>query len=87
VLKMKLGGVVVLGTRSGCFRRALAVARKQRRRGFELRAAVGLARLLSDRGRRDEARDLLATLYGWFTEGFDTPHVKEAEALLVTLDQ
>jgi len=50
-------------------------------------APPSLARLLSDRGRRDEARDLLATLYGWFTEGFDTPHVKEAEALLVTLDQ
>jgi predicted ATPase len=46
-----------------------------------LRAAVSLARLLSDRGRRGEARDLLAPLYGWFTEGFDTPDLREAEAL------
>jgi len=71
----------------GCLRGALAVARKQRTQGFELRAAVSLARLLSDRGRRDEARDLLAPLYGWFTEGFDTPDLREAEALLEALDQ
>ena len=52
-----------------------------------MRAAVSLARLLSDRGRRDEARDLLAPLYGWFTEDFDTPDLREAEALLEALDQ
>ena len=69
------------------FTRALAVARKQRTQAFELRAAVSLARLLSDRGRRDEARDLLAPLYGWFTEDFDTPDLREAEALLEALDQ
>jgi hypothetical protein len=57
----------------GCFRSALAIARKQGTRGFELRAAVSLARLLSDRGRRDEARDVLAPVYGWFTEGFGAP--------------
>jgi predicted ATPase len=65
-----------------CFRTALTVARKQGTRGFELRAAVSLARLLSDQGRRNEARDLLAPVYGWFTEGFDTPDLKEAKALL-----
>ena len=66
----------------GCFRRALAVAREQGTRGFELRAAVSLARLLSELGRRAEARDLLAPIYGWFTEGFGTPDLREARALL-----
>jgi len=65
-----------------CVRIALSVARDQGTRGFELRAAVSLARLLSARWRRDEARDLLAPVYGWFTEGFDTPDLKEAKALL-----
>jgi predicted ATPase len=70
----------------GCFRKALAVARKQGTRGFELRAAVSLARLLSDRGRRDEAQDLLAPVYGWFTEGFGASDLREAKALLDALD-
>jgi predicted ATPase len=65
-----------------CFRRALAVAREQGTRGFELRAAVSLARLLSELGRCAEARDLLAPVYGRFTEGFDMPDLKEAQALL-----
>jgi predicted ATPase len=65
-----------------CFRSALAVAREQGTRGFELRAAVSLARLLSEQERRAEARDLLAPIYGWFTEGFDTLDLKEAKALL-----
>jgi predicted ATPase len=51
-----------------------------------LRAAVGLARLRSDQDRRAEARDLLAPVYGWFTEGFDTPDLKEAKAVLDALD-
>jgi class 3 adenylate cyclase/predicted ATPase len=68
-----------------CFRRGLAVARDQGTRGFELRAAVSLARLLSDQERRDEARDLLAPVYGWFTEGFDTADLKEAKVLLEKL--
>jgi predicted ATPase len=59
-----------------------AIAREQRTRGFELRAAVSLARLLSDHDRRSEARDLLAPVYGWFTEGFDTQDLKQAKALL-----
>jgi predicted ATPase len=65
-----------------CFRTALATARDQGTRGFELRAAASLARLHRDRGRRAEARDLLAPVYGWFTEGFDTPDLTEAKALL-----
>jgi len=66
----------------GCFRQALAVAHEQGTRGFELRAAVSLAHLLSELGRRTEARDLLSPISGWFTEGFDTPDLKEAWALL-----
>ena len=68
------------------FRTALAIAREQGTRGYELRAAVSLARLRRDQGRRTEARDLLAPVYGWFTEGFDTPDLKEAKALLDELD-
>ncbi len=69
-----------------CFRTALAVARKQGSRGFELRAAVSLARLLGDQARHEEARDLLAPLYSWFTEGFNTPDLIEASALLAEFD-
>jgi len=69
------------------FRTSLAVAHEQGTRGFELRAAISLARLLSNQERRDEARDVLAPLYGWFTEGFDTPDLKEAKALLDELNE
>ena len=68
-----------------CFRRAVEIARAQGARWWELRAAVSLARLLRDQGRRAEARDLLAPVYGWFTEGFDLPDLREAGALLDTL--
>ena len=61
---------------------SLAVARSQNARSLELRAAVSLARLRRDQGRSAEARDLLAPVYGWFTEGFDTPDLKEAKALI-----
>ena len=64
------------------FRTALAIAHEQGTRGYELRAAVSLARLRRDQGRYAEARDLLAPVYGWFTEGFATPDLKEAKALL-----
>ena len=67
---------------SAHFERALEVARKQKAKSWELRAAMSLARLWRDRGRRDEARELLAPVYGWFTEGFDTIDLKEAKALL-----
>ena len=68
-----------------CFERALAVARAQQAKSWELRAATSLARLWRDQGKRDALRDLLAPVYGWFTEGFDTPDLKEAKALLDAL--
>jgi len=64
------------------FERALAVARQQQAKSWELRAATSLARLWRDQGKRQQARDLLAPVYGWFTEGFDTLDLKEAKALL-----
>ena len=67
------------------FDNALTVARKQQAKSWELRAAMSMARLWRDQGKRDEARELLAQVYGWFTEGFDTRDVKEAKALLETL--
>jgi class 3 adenylate cyclase/DNA-binding response OmpR family regulator/predicted ATPase len=65
-----------------CFRTALSVAREQGSRGFELRAAVSLARLLNTQQRANEAHDLLGPVYGWFTEGFETADLKEAKAVL-----
>src|ERR1700746_1085162 len=65
-----------------CFERALAVAREQQAKSLELRAATSMARLWRDQGKRDEARDLLAAVDGWCTEGFDRPDLKEAKALL-----
>ena len=62
--------------------RTLTVARAQQAKSWELRAAMSMARLWRDQGKRDEARDLLAPVYGWFTEGFDTLDLKEAKALL-----
>jgi predicted ATPase len=64
------------------FERALAVARKQQAKSFELRAAMSMARLWCDQGKPQQARELLAPVYGWFTEGFDTRDLKEAKALL-----
>ena len=64
------------------FERALAVAREQQAKSWELRAATSMARLWRDQGKRQRAHDLLAPIYGWFTEGFDTLDLKEAKALL-----
>ena len=61
---------------------ALRVARGQQAKTYELRAATSLARLWGEQGRRTEARELLAPVYGWFTEGFDTPDLKRAKVLL-----
>jgi predicted ATPase len=66
----------------GYFEGALAVARKQQAKSLELRAAMSMARLWRDQGKRDEARELLAPVHGWFTEGFDTLDLKEAKTLL-----
>jgi predicted ATPase len=67
------------------YERALAVSRAQHTKSWELRAAMTMARLWRDQGKRDEARELLAPVYGWFTEGFDTRDLKEAKALLEEL--
>jgi class 3 adenylate cyclase/tetratricopeptide (TPR) repeat protein len=64
------------------FREAIALAQKMNAKGWELRATMSLARLLRDTNRRDEARTMLAEIYGWFTEGFDTADLKDAKALL-----
>jgi predicted ATPase len=65
-----------------CFQQALAVARRQQARSWELRAALSLSRLWQQQGKRTEARELLAPIYSWFTEGFDTPDLQEARTLL-----
>ena len=67
------------------FERALAVARQQQAKSWELRAAMSMARLWRDQGKPQQAHELLAPVYGWFTEGFDTLDLKEAKALLEAL--
>jgi len=67
------------------YRKALGIAAEQGAKLQQLRAAASLARLRCDQGSRAEARDLLAPVYGWFIEGFDTPHLQDAEALLDAL--
>ena len=67
------------------FDRALAVARQQHAKSLELRASMSLARLWRDQGKVQQARELLAPVYGWFTEGFDTRDLKEAKALMEEL--
>jgi predicted ATPase len=64
------------------FERALAVSHKQQTKSWELRACMSLARLWRDQGKVQQARELLAPIYDWFTEGFDTRDLKEAKALL-----
>ena len=68
------------------FGRALAIARTQQTKSWELRAAMSMARLWRDQGKREEARELLAPVYGWFTEGFETLNLKQAKALLDELE-
>jgi predicted ATPase len=68
-----------------CFRQALTVSRNQQAKTLELRAAVSLSRFWQRQGKRDPARHLLAEVYDWFTEGFDTADLKEAKALLEKL--
>jgi predicted ATPase len=80
--------LLAMGDRSGAeasYREAIAVAQQQNAKLWELRAAMSLARLWHDQGKRTQARDLLAPVYGWFTEGFGTPVLQEAKALLAEL--
>jgi tetratricopeptide (TPR) repeat protein len=86
----RLEGAALLGLHrldeaQNAFEDALRVARRQQAKSYELRAATSLARLWGEQGRRAEARDLLAPVYGWFTEGFDTADLKDAKALLDAL--
>jgi class 3 adenylate cyclase/predicted ATPase len=83
-LLLKQNGCNTLEAQS-CFERAIDIARKQRARSWELRATTSLAPLLASQGRRDEARTMLADIYNWFTEGFDTADLKDAKALLEEL--
>jgi predicted ATPase len=68
-----------------CFQQALTIARRQQAKSWELRAATSLARLWQEQGKRAAARELLAPIYDWFTEGFDTADLQEARALLEAL--
>jgi predicted ATPase len=72
---------------AACFRRAIEIAQRQKAKWWELRATIGLARLLTEGDRRPEALKLLAEIYNWFTEGFDTADLKDAQALLDELSQ
>jgi predicted ATPase len=83
----RLRGTFLLGQEDAvgaeaCFRQALDVARRQQARSWELRAATSLGRLWHQQGKREEVHDLLADVYGWFTEGFDSIDLQEAHALL-----
>jgi predicted ATPase len=87
----RLEGIALLGLNrveesQSALEEALSVARRQQAKAFELRAAMSLARLWGEQGRRAEARDMLAPIYSWFTEGFDTPDLKDAKALLDELE-
>jgi predicted ATPase len=73
-------------TSKPCFARFIARTRQQGAKSLELRAAISLARLRRDQIKRTEARDLLAPIYNWFAEGFDTPDLKKVKALLDELD-
>jgi predicted ATPase len=65
-----------------CFHQAIEIARQQNAKSLELRAVMSLSRLRQDQGKKEEARHMLAEIYGWFTEGFDTKDLQEAKALL-----
>jgi predicted ATPase len=83
----RLKGELLLGAGHGddaeeLYRQALIIAQEQEAKLWELRAAASLARLRRDQGKRGAGYDLLAPVYGWFAEGFDTPDLREAKALL-----
>jgi predicted ATPase len=82
-LRLKLGRTELA---EADFREAIALAQKMQAKALELRATISLARLLASQGSRDEARAMLAEIYNWFTEGFDTADLKDAKALLEELN-
>ena len=67
---------------AACFQQAIEIARQQQAKSLELRAVMSLSRLWQSQGKKEEARQMLAEIYGWFTEGFDTADLQEARALL-----
>jgi predicted ATPase len=75
------------GEAEACFLKAIEVARKQQAKSLELRAVMSLARLWQQQGKREEARQMLAEIYNWFIEGFDTKDLQEAQALLEELSE
>jgi len=77
---------VAVSSPEECFQKALDIAHRQQAKSLELRAAMSLSRLWQKQGKKDEARQMLAEIYGWFTEGFDTADLKEAKALLDVKD-
>ena len=86
----RLEGIALLGLNrleegQAAIEEALRVAQRQQAKAYELRAAMSIAQLWGEQGRRTEARELLAPVYGWFTEGFDTADLKNAKALFDTL--
>jgi predicted ATPase len=90
----RLKGALLLQQNAGnqveaetCFQHALDITRNQQAKSLELRATTSLARLWQQQGKRQEAHDLLAPVYGWFTEGFDTVDLKDAKALLDALEE
>ena len=82
---MLLDGDKVEPDADGCFQKAIEIARKQRAKSWELRAATSLARLWQQQGKTAKAHQLLSEIYDWFTEGFDTKDLQEAKALLEEL--
>ena len=84
-IRLTVGGAGAASDAEACFERSLDIARRQGARSWELRTVTSLAGLWRDQGKRQQAHDLLAPVYGWFTEGFDTADLKDARAMLEEL--
>ncbi len=89
---LRLKGELLLGQAvpavqdaEACFQKALDLSRRQSAKSLELRAVMSLSRLWQQQGKKEKARQMLATIYGWFTEGFDTADLKQAKAMLEEL--
>src|SRR5262249_34434661 len=86
-LLLPVGGILKAAEARACFGQALIIARRQQAKSWELRAAMSLSRLWQQQGKRAEAYELLAQIYDWFTEGFETADLQEAGALLASLEK